>query len=212
MNKHYALRLLLLGALAWTILGISRAAATAEDAAIPKDPRLDMVAALRALGPHPSLGTQGNVFGRLVGTWEVEYADISKDGKVLRRSGELSIGWVLDGRVIQDVWIVNPWGEHKEREVYTDLRYFDPKSGAWPAIFVDPQIASVARFTGGATAEDRIVLDTPDLGHEHTRWSFVDIRPDAFSFRDEASDDGGKTWKLQSDYRMKRRGAAPSAP
>jgi hypothetical protein len=212
MKKHCTLRLLASGLLAWTIFGAGHAAATGSEAAASSDPRLDMVTALKALGPHPSLGKQAEIFGRLVGTWHVEYTDFSKDGKVSHRTGELIVGWVLDGRVIQDVWIVDPWANHKEREVFTDLRYFDPKSGTWPAIFVDPQVASVARFTGGAVGDDRIVLDSPDLGHEHTRWSFNDIGPDAFDFRDEASDDGGKTWRLQSDYHMKRGAANTHIP
>jgi hypothetical protein len=170
-----------------------------------------MVTALQSMGPHPSLGDQAKVFGRFVGTWEVEYADFSKSGKVTHRSGELTVGWIMDGRAIQDVWIVNPSGTTKEREVYTDLRYFDPKSRTWPAIFFDPQIASVAKFTGGAAGDSRIVLDTADLGAEDTRWSFNDIRPDSFVFRDEASNDGGKTWRLQSEYHMKRRGEVPPA-
>jgi hypothetical protein len=106
------------------------------------DPRLDMVTALEALGPHPSLGDQAKVFGRLVGTWDVEYTDFAKDGKVIHRSGELIVGWVMDGRVIRDLWIVDPSGTRKEREVYTDVRYFDPKSRTSPAIFIDPEHAS----------------------------------------------------------------------
>jgi hypothetical protein len=35
--------------------------------------RLDMVTALEAVGPHPSLGDQAKVFGRFVGTWDVKY-------------------------------------------------------------------------------------------------------------------------------------------
>jgi hypothetical protein len=190
-------------------LGILRASTAKADTPLATDPRLDMVAALKAPGPHPSLGDQAKIFGRLVGTWEVEYTDFSKEGKVTHRSGELVVGWVMDGRAIQDLWIVYPSGARKEREVYTDLRYFDRKSRTWPATFIDPEHASVARFTGGPAGDDRIVLDTPDLGEKDTRWSFNDIRPDSFVFRDDASGDGGQTWRLQSEYHMKRRGAAP---
>jgi hypothetical protein len=176
------------------------------------DPRLDMVTALQAMGPHPSLGDQAKVFGRFVGTWDVEYTDFSKDGKATHRSGKLMVGWVMDGRAIQDLWIVNPSGARKEREVYTDLRYFDPKSGTWPATFIDPEHVSVAKFTGGAVADDRIVLQSQDINaNMDTRWSFNDIRPDSFVFRDEASSDGGKTWRLQSEYHMKRRETVPPA-
>ena len=138
------------------------------------------------MGPHPSLGDQARVFGRFVGTWDVEYTDFSKDGKVTHRSGEFIVGWVMDGRVIQDFWIVYPSGTRKDREVYTELRYYDPKSGTWPMTFIDPEHASAARFTGGAVGDDRIVLDTQDFDGEDTRWSFNDIRPDSFVWRDEA--------------------------
>jgi hypothetical protein len=116
----------------------------------------------------------------------------------------------MDGRAMEDLWIVYASGTNKEREVYADVRYFDPKSATWPAIFIDPQSASVATFTGGAAGDDRIVLDSHDLVAGQTRrWSFNDIRDDALVFRDDASRDGGKTWTLKSEYHMKRRRAAP---
>lgn len=171
------------------------------------DPRLDMVRALQAIGPHPSLGDQAKVFGRLVGTWDVELTDIGKDGKVTRRTGAFIVGWVMDGRAIQALWIVNPSGARKDREVYTELHCYDPKSGTWPSTFIDPEHASVARFTGGAVG-DRVVLDTPDFDGTDTRWSMNDIRPDSFVWREEESLDGGKTWRLTAEHHMKRRGAA----
>jgi hypothetical protein len=166
-----------------------------------------MVTVLKAMGPHPSLGDQAKVFGRLIGTWDVEYADFSKDGKVTHRSGELTFGWVMDGRAVQDFWIVYPSGARKEREVYTDLRYYDPKSRTWPSAFIDVEHASVARFTGGAVGDDRIVLDTRDFDDTDTRWSINDIRSDSFVWREEESLDGGKTWRLLAEHHMKRRGA-----
>jgi hypothetical protein len=193
-------------------LGIRVAAATGKAGSSPaNDPRLEMVTALKAGSAHPSLGDHASVFERLVGTWDVEYTDFSKDGKVTHRSGELRFGWVLDGRVMQDLWMVYPSAPGKDREVYTDLLYFDSKSGTWLTVFIDPQAASVATFTGGAGGDDRIVLESHDLvPQEIRRWSFNDIHPDSLVYRDEASSDGGKTWTLKSEYHMKRRGAAPT--
>jgi hypothetical protein len=214
MNNHLLTRRFAAG---WLVAALSVSIGTDVSIAAPaetgnapaSDPRLDMVTALGALGPLPSLGDQAKVFGRLVGTWEVEYTDFSKDGKVTHRSGELIIGWVMDGRAIQDLWIVNPSGTRKEREVYTDVRYFDPKSRTWPAIFIDPEHASFARFTGGAVGDDRIVLATQDFDDQETRWSANDIRPNSFVWREEESSDGGKTWRLQAQHQMKRRSEAP---
>jgi hypothetical protein len=192
--------------------GIRVTAATEAPAdTLATDPRFAMIAALRAGAPHRSLGEHARVLGQLIGSWDVEYMDIAKNGKAIHRSGELRVGWILDGRAIEDLWIVYPSESGKEREVYADVRYFDPKSQTWPAIFIDPQDASFATFTGGAVGDDRIVLDSQDLVAGQTRrWSFVDIRGDSLVFRDDASSDGGKTWTLKSEYHLKRRGAAPS--
>lgn len=80
-------------------------------------------------------------------------------------------------------------------------------TGTWRATFVDPEHGSAAKFTGGPVGNDRYVLETPELGSKQTRWSFNDIRSDSFVWRDEASNDDGKTWKLQAEYQMKRRRA-----
>ena len=79
------------------------------------------------------------------------------------------------------------------------------KSRTWRSAFVDPEHGSVAKFTGGPVGNDRYVLETPDLGSKQTRWSFYDIRSDSFAVSGEASSDDGKTWKLESEYKMKRR-------
>ena len=193
----------------WSSVSLTAGGATAgANNASAADPRLDMITALKAVGPHSSLGGQAKPWSRLIGAWDVEYTDFSKDGKTSQRSGELMVGWVLDGRLIQDLWIVYPSGSHKEREVYTDLRYFDSKSQSWPAVFVDPEHASIARFTGSVVG-DRIVLDTHDFDGTDTRWSINDFRPDSFVWREEESIDDGKTWRLTAEHHMKRRGAAP---
>jgi hypothetical protein len=208
MKKHSAAWMLAASLLAWTALGIGDTAAVASDATAPHEPRLDLAAALAALGPHPSLGEQANIFGRLVGSWDVDYTDFSKDGKVSHRSGEFIVGWVMDGRAIQDVWIVDPSGGRKDREVYTEVRYFDPKSETWHATFIDPEDASVARFTGGAVGSDRIVFESQDLDGTETRWSFNEIRPDSLVYREESSRDGGNSWRLTSEYHMQRQRVA----
>ena len=94
----------------------------------------------------------------------------------------------------------------KEREVYTTLYYFEPKSRSWHATFVDPEHGSVLAFKSKAGGNDRFVLESQDSDSKTTRWSFNEIRPDSFTWRDEQSSDGGKTWRLKSEYHMNRHG------
>jgi len=205
-TPRIAVWLLAPGLLAWAALSISETAG-AKKHALTTDRPADIATALSAFGPHASLGDESKPLGRVVGTWDVEYADFLKDGTVTHRSGEFIVGWVLDGRAVQDLWIVDPSGTGKDREVYTTVYYFEPKSRAWHATFVDPESASVMSFSGGAAGNDRFLLESQNTNSTTTRWSFNDIRSDSFVWRDEQSSDGGKTWRLKSEYHMKRRTA-----
>lgn len=185
-------------------------AATKAEKAAASDPRPDIFGALAAAGPNSAVADQSKVLESLVGSWDVEYMDVLKDGRQQHRTGQFIVAWVLDGRAIEDVWIVDPSEGRHDREVYADVRYFDSKSRTWPTVFIDPEHASIAKFTGGATADGRMVLQTTDLGRPQSRWSFVDIEPETCVFRDEYSTDGGESWKLQAEYHMKRHHSAAS--
>jgi hypothetical protein len=210
--RWFVMWLLISVVLLWAGLNIRGAAATGKTSDPPAaDPRLAMVTALRATGPHPSLGDQAQVFGRFVGTWDGDYNEFAKDGKTTRSSGEWIFGWVMDGRAIQDLFIIHSSEARKERYMGTTLRYFDPQSRTWSATFIDPESGAVETLTGGALGEDRIVLLSQNTDGKQRRWSFDDISPDSWIFRDEASGDGGKTWRLREEDRMKRRGQSLAA-
>lgn len=189
----------------WVHLSLAISVASDKGTGTPaSDSRLDMTTALTARAPHASLGEEPKTLSRVVGAWDVDYLDYLKDGTAMHRTGEFIVGWVLDGRALQDLWIVDPTGAGKEREVYTTVYYFEPKSRSWHATFVDPEHASVLSFSGGAVGNDRFVLQTQGIDSKTTRWSFNDVRPDSFVWRDEQSSDGGRTWQLKSEYHMTR--------
>jgi hypothetical protein len=167
------------------------------------DSRRDMVSALHAMGPHPSLGDQANVFGRFVGTWDADYTEFM-DGKAIHSSGELVLGWIMEGHAVQDLFISDPTGLGKEREMGTTLRYFDDKLGKWRVTYIEPGSDSVVKLTGGQEGS-RIVLYGEGRQSHLLRWSFNDIKDNSFTWRGEVSYDGGKTWKLKEEHRFKRR-------
>jgi len=202
------------GCLVCMSLGVSATAGrergtSASAPHVASGPHLDIVAALQAMSPHASLRDEPKTLSRVVGTWDVEYTDYLKDGTASHHTGQFIVGWVLDGRAVQDLWIVNPTEADKDREVYTTVYYFEPKSRAWHATFVDPERGSVLAFTGEAAGNDRFVLETQESDSKTTRWSFNDIRADSFIWRHEQSSDGGKTWQLKSEHHMSRHGSSP---
>jgi uncharacterized protein len=168
------------------------------------DPRRDMIKALGASNPHPSLGEEARVFDRLVGTWDCDYSFFLDDGSIRHSKGELLLGWILDGRVVQDIFITYPKDGEKERRMGTTLRFFDTALKQWRIVFVGPQFNYLVTVQGGSEG-DRIVLRGVDIDGAPIRWSFNDIKPDSFLWRGEKSRDGGKTWKVEEEHHMKRR-------
>jgi len=165
-----------------------------------------MVAVLPSQAPHPSLGHHADLFGRFVGTWDADYSFIAQDGSVRHSRGEVLFGWILDGYALQDIFLSYPKpGSTDERKMVTGVRFVDPKTDKWTVMFAAPAFRAAIRMEGGAEG-DRIVLRGHDDKGALLRWSFNDIRPDSFVWRGETSHDGGKTWRLEEEHHMTRRG------
>jgi hypothetical protein len=133
------------------------------------------------------------LFGQFIGTWSIEW--IGPDAQ--RANGELCFGWVLDGRAVQDVWIVPGRGQPGEgrppHAFYgTTVRFYDPTIEAWRSTWIEPINHRVRRFIGRPVGEDIVLLSDEDL--PQLRWRFTDITPDSFTWRGEYSIDGGTTW------------------
>jgi len=176
------------------------------------DPRRDMIKALEAPGPHPSLGDQARVFDRIAGTWDCDYSFHLDNGTVRHSKGELLVGWILDGRAVQDLFITYPANGEKERRIGTTIRFFDTALKQWRIVFISPQFNYVVTVQGGLEG-DRIVLrGTDSTDGAPIRWSFNDIKPDSFVWRGEKSRDGGKTWKMEEEHHMNRRSGTGGEP
>lgn len=169
-----------------------------------------LVTALHAPAPYEPLSDQLDLFGRFVGAWDLEWQGTGKDGHDLVVRGELSFGWVLDGRAVQDVWRVpvDPADALRMRAFHgTTVRFYDPAIGAWRSTWLDPLNGRVRRFIGRLAPCGDIVLEGLD-DDPRERWSFREISPDRFRWVGEASSDGGRTWVVTDEMRARRRAAA----
>jgi len=173
-------------------------------------PAAPLIRALHAGSCHAPLADQLNLFGQFVGAWELEWLGPDPDGQARRVKGELTFGWVLDGRAIQDVWKVpaDPADAHGLRGFHgTTLRFFDPAIDAWRSTWLDPLNGRVRRFIG-RPGEGGIVLESLDDPCE--RWRFCDITSERFRWLGESSRDGGRTWVAQEEMHACRLGGAGS--
>ncbi len=89
-------------------------------------------AALLAPGPAPDRAEKLHLYGRLIGAWDLDATVHRDDGTTHHGHGTIDFFWVLEGRAIQDVWIL-PGVFHG-----TTLRIYDPGIDAWHILWSDP--------------------------------------------------------------------------
>ena len=113
---------------------------------------------------------------------------------------------MLEGRGIQDVWIVPPRSQRPapggDYEYGTSLRFYDPTIEGWRSTWIGPQHHVVYSFTARRVG-DEVQLETV-LDGQRMRWRFLDIAPDSFTWRNEREVDGA--WVLTQDFAARRRG------
>jgi hypothetical protein len=165
--------------------------------------------ALRADGAAADRAGNMDLYGWLVGSWTLDVTGYLPDGTARRRPGEWHFDWVLEGRAIQDVWIVPPRGQRqgdtaKLGNFYgTTLRVYDPKLDAWHVQWTDPVSQTYLSMIGRRQGDGIVQLGTAPDGSQ-IRWSFSEIAPDSFLWRGETSRDDGKTWQLNLEFLARR--------
>lgn len=126
--------------------------------------------ALISRGPSPELGDAAEALGWLVGGWSAEVTDFDPGGQVRPGTGEWWFSWVLEGRALQDVWIVPPRAQRSQwtsgvsnhpgaanNRYGTTVRWFDRSSGQWRIAWVNPATGAI-NLLGGKREGDRIIL------------------------------------------------------
>ena len=168
------------------------------------EPATAFLEAFGADGPDPALAERLHLFGQFVGSWDLSVTDIDADGVETHRSGEWHFGWALAGRAVADVWISprrtaagDSPGEHG-----LSLRFYDQSVDAWRSTWMGPARGIVLSFLARPSVEG-IALEGRHAGVDR-RWSFSDITPSSFRWRNEESADGGAHWRLVQTFMARR--------
>jgi len=179
----------------------------------PDPQRKDFASALISRQPSAELGENAEALGWLVGGWSAEIRDFDPDGTVRQGSGEWWFSWVLEGRAIQDVWIVPTRAERQANRATssgtstgvnnrygTTVRWFDQRSRLWRIVCVNP-VSGALNILEGKREANRIVLEGTE-GDLRIRWSFNEIQPDSFIWRGETYENNN--WRLGAEFRLRR--------
>ena len=165
---------------------------------------------LVAPGRSREISESADVYGWLVGSWDLEVVHYKGvDVSTLGIKGEAHFGWVLEGRAIQDVWIM-PRGAERKAEIGktnnmygTTLRIWDSALQAWLIRWINPVTGHLEEQIGRRIGQDIIQVGARADGTP-TRWRYTEITPDSFHWIGEVLNPDGQTWKLEGEFRATR--------
>lgn len=149
----------------------------------------DFIKALTSESKNVELPEEFNYFGKLVGSWKIDYIDNSNSRSM---KGEWHFAWALEGMAIQDVIILPNY------EYGTTLRVYNPGTHAWDVAYC---------FTGKiirleARKQDDIIVLT-NIEDERRKWVFVKIEDNQFHWQDVTVKDDGE-WHINFDLYAER--------
>jgi hypothetical protein len=151
---------------------------------------------------------EDDIYAPLLGRWDVETRDILPDGSALSGRGEWIFVRVLEGRAIQDVWILParstgaPRAPHARSRYGATLRMLDPRTRRWRITWFNP-ISGAFDVLYARVDGDRIVHEGEREGGQQIRWIIDRITPNNFRWYGEALQADG-SWSLEAEFTGRR--------
>ena len=173
----------------------------------------DFHSLLAAPERSPDIPESADVYGWLCGSWDLRvlrYAGVDVSGREL--TGEVHAARVLEGRAVQDVWIMpraadrTPPVDRGMNMFGTTLRSWDAALQAWRIAWTNPvsghREEQVGRWNG-----PNILQEGARADGTKTRWTFTKISADYFHWRGEALYPNTDAWTLEGEFIATRRSA-----
>lgn len=164
---------------------------------------------LVAAGCAPEISESDDIYGWLAGSWELEVRHYRVDVSTLGLKAEAHFFRALEGRAVQDVWIMPACGARHanlaaENNMYgTTLRIWDAAIAAWRVTYINPVTGQRDELIGRRIGNDIVQVGTHRDGTP-IRWNFTEITPDSFHWTGEALDPDGVTWRLEGEFYARR--------
>ncbi len=170
--------------------------------------RKEMSDALICDAPNEKLSEQLNLFAHFIGEWNFDWTGFNKDGTTQKEKGEWLFSWILEGRAVQDVWII-PTRENRGKPGMPDgeygsaIRFYSEKENAWKVTWVGPMKDRLSTFIAKKIG-DEIVLEATNETEFQMKWIFSEIEENKFRWRCIISEDG-ENWNLTQEMLVKRK-------
>jgi len=158
---------------------------------------------------NTELGENLNLFGQFVGEWEFDWYGYEPNQEKQFEKGEWIFSWVMEGRVIQDLWIIPERNRRNipklpKGEYGSTLRFFNEKTKVWNAVWVGPIKNRLHTFEARKIGEE-IVMEETSNNDIKMKWILSEIKKDSFHWKSIISDDDGENWNLVQEMRVRRK-------
>lgn len=176
------------------------------------DRQRDFYSLLAASARSPEIPESADVYGWLCGSWDLDvlcYRGV-KFSEHDHMRGEVHAARVLEGRAVQDVWIMprvedrRPDSDPTMNMYGTTLRTWDAATRSWRIAWTNPVRGHYEEQAGGWNGRDILQEGTRPDGTK-TRWTFTEITANAFRWRGEALHPNESAWTLEAEFLAKRR-------
>ncbi|MGA2720627.1 MAG: hypothetical protein ABSF78_16825 [Candidatus Acidiferrales bacterium] len=174
------------------------------------EPVESLYSRLAAAGRSSEIPESADAYGQLIGSWELQvlrYKAVDVSAQGIR--GEVHFAWVLEGRAVQDVWIMprcserTVWTGETNNMYGTTLRVWDRATQAWLITWINP-VTGHREQQVARRIENDIVQVGARVDGTPTRWRFTEITSDSFHWKGESLGPDGQTWKLEGEFRARR--------
>jgi hypothetical protein len=165
--------------------------------------------ALASSERSPEIASADDVYGWLIGSWELDVRRYGVDVTSRNLKGEVHFGWVLEGRAIQDVWIMPQRTERSPQMEKTcnmygaTLRVWDASIQAWRVTWINAVTGSRDELIGRWSGKDIVQVGARANGTP-IRWMFTQITPNSFRWTGEVLEADGHTWRLEGEFLARR--------
>jgi hypothetical protein len=164
--------------------------------------------AVPSAGRSQEIAAEDDVYGWLIGSWELDVRRYGVDVTARNLRGEVHFAWVLEGRAVQDVWIMpqrsirTPQTEKTCNMYGTTLRVWDASLKAWRITWINAVTCGRDELIGCWSGED--IVQVGARNGTPIRWMFTEITPDSFRWTGEVLEADGATWRLEGEFLARR--------
>jgi hypothetical protein len=158
--------------------------------------------ALASSQRSPELEDVDDVFGFLIGSWNIDAVLHDPQGRARRIQGEVHASWVLEGRAIQDLFIFprpadrTPGVRGPGDRYATTLRTYDRNRNAWRVLFINPAAVETNAELIARRDRDTIAMEGKLADGTPIRWRYQDVTETSFHYSAQRLDSDGRTWRV----------------